>query len=83
MQQRRRRILLAAEIAACCVSAGLFVLTLIDPQWIETLFDESPDQGDGSVERWILLGCTFVATWLAGALAWREKRRLQAETGLR
>jgi hypothetical protein len=61
------------------VSACFFVLTLMDSMWIETLFDESPDDGDGSLEKWILLGCTAVATVLAGVLAWRERRRLQAE----
>jgi len=78
MQPHRRILLYRAEIAAACVSICLFVLTLVDPQWIETVFDESPDGGDGSLERWILLCTTFVATMLAGVMAWREKRHLRA-----
>jgi hypothetical protein len=78
MQADQRKWLYRAEIAMCIVSAALFVLTLIDPQWIETLFDESPDGGDGSFEQAILLGCTALATVLAGVLAWRERRRVSA-----
>ncbi|MEJ8849533.1 hypothetical protein [Variovorax rhizosphaerae] len=77
MQQVHRQFLYRAEIAVAVVCACLFALTLVDPQWIETLFDESPDDGDGSLERWILLGCTSIGTVLAGALAWRERRRLR------
>jgi hypothetical protein len=79
MQAQQRRLLYRAQIVIAIVSAGLFVLTLIDPMWIETLLDESPDDGDGSLERWILLGCTSAATVLAGVLAWRGRRRLGAD----
>ena len=51
MEQRHRRMLYRIEVAAAVVSATLFVLTCIDPQWVETLFGESPDSGDGSLER--------------------------------
>jgi hypothetical protein len=78
MRIDHRRWLYRAALVAAATSAGLFVLTLVDPTWIETLFDEAPDGGDGSLERWILLGCTFVATVIAALLARAEKRRLQA-----
>ena len=74
--QLPRSWLYRAEIATSLFSAALFVLTLVDPQWIEALFDESPDQGDGTAERWIVGGCFLVAALLAAALAWRERRRL-------
>ena len=74
--QLPRSWLYRAEIATSLLSAALFVLTLVDPQWIEALFDESPDQGDGTAERWIVGGCFLVAALLAAALAWRERRRL-------
>jgi len=80
MQAHHRQWLYRAEIVIALVSAGLFVLTLVDPMWIETLFDESPDEGDGSLERWILLGCTSLAALIAAVLAWRERRRLAAGT---
>ena len=56
------------------VSACLFVVTLIDPQWIETLFDESPDGGDGSFERWVVGGSFLLASVIAAYVAWRENR---------
>ena len=64
-----------AEIAASAISMLLFVWTLADPQWIERWFDESPDGGDGSAERWLVGGFFFVAAVLAAALARRERRR--------
>jgi len=61
------------EVAVALVSAALFVLTLVDPQWIERWFDESPDGGDGSFERWIVGGGFLVAALIAALLAWRER----------
>ncbi|HET7524327.1 MAG TPA: hypothetical protein VFK10_00140 [Burkholderiaceae bacterium] len=80
MEQRHRRMLYRVEVTAAVVGAGLFVLTCIDPQWIEMLFDESPDGGDGNLERWLLLTSTFVVAVIATVLARRERRLLQAAT---
>jgi hypothetical protein len=43
------------------------------------LFDESPDGGDGSAERWLVGGAFLVAALIAAALARRERRRGQME----
>lgn len=67
--------LLRVYLGACASSGALFVCTLADPQWIERWFDESPDGGDGSVERWIVGGCFLVLTVVAAGLARRERRR--------
>jgi len=67
--------LLRAYLGACVSSGVLFVYTLVDPQWIERWFDESPDGGDGSVERSIVGGCFLVLTVVAAVLARREHRR--------
>lgn len=64
-----------AEVVASGTSMLLFVWTLIDPQWIERWFDEAPDGGDGSAERWLVGGFFFIAAVLAAALARRERRR--------
>ena len=64
-----------AEVAASAISTVLFAWTLVDPQWIERWFDESPDGGDGSAERWLVGGGFFIAALLAAALARRERVR--------
>jgi hypothetical protein len=64
-----------AEVAASLVSAALVIQTVLDPQWIERWFDESPDGGDGSAERWIVGGCFLVAALIATVLARRERGR--------
>jgi len=56
------------------VGACLFVVTLAVPQWIEMLFDESPDGGDGSLERWVVGGSFLLASVIAACVAWRENR---------
>ena len=63
------------EIGTSLVAMALFALTLFDPQWIERFFDESPDGGDGSAERWLVGGAFLLASVLAALLAWRERRR--------
>ena len=62
------------EVVVSAVSTVLFVWTLIDPQWIERWFDESPDGGDGSAERWVVGGGFFIAAVLAAWLARRQRR---------
>ena len=78
-----RHWLYRAEVAASLVSAVLFVVTLADPQWIESWFDESPDNGDGSAERWIVGGCFLLAALSAAALARRQRRRLGMSASIR
>jgi hypothetical protein len=59
-------------LAAC--SAAATALSIVWPQWIEAIFEESPDGGDGSAERFVavaFLAATVVFSWLAR----REWRR--------
>jgi hypothetical protein len=74
------RARLWVEGVLALISAVLMVVTLIWPKWFETLFDASPDHGDGSFER------LFALVWLAGTVAFvvlarRDWRRLTAQTG--
>lgn len=64
------KVLLAIEIALAVVCVVLTVAALIWPTWIETLFEESPDNGSGSAER------GFALIWLAGAVlfSWLARR---------
>lgn len=71
-----RHWLYSVEVAATLMSSFLFVLTLFDPKWIERWFDASPDNGDGSTERWVLASAFFVCAIVFVMLARREKRAL-------
>lgn len=65
------------EVVLAAVSAVLTVMTAFWPSWIELVSRESPDGGDGSVER--LLALAFLAaTLLFVALARRNQRALRA-----
>ena len=72
------RLLYRIEIAVALLSAALAVLSFIEPQWIERVFDEAPDGGDGSLERWVAGGGFAVAALIAAWLARRTRRRLAA-----
>jgi hypothetical protein len=63
------------ELALATIGAVLTVVTLIWPTWIETLFNESPDGGDGSAERVFALGW-LAATVIFAVLARRDWRRI-------
>ena len=71
----RHRWLYRAEVAVSAISTVLFAWTLMDPQWIERWFDESPDGGDGSAERWLVGSAFFIAALLAAVLARRQRGR--------
>ena len=71
-----RLALYRIQFATALISAILFVATLIDPQWIETLFGESPDDGDGSFERFVLGGFFLMTSLVSAMLALRERRRI-------
>jgi hypothetical protein len=66
------------EAAAAIVSAAVFLITLVEPRWFEMLFDDAPDDGDGSLEGWIALTCSLVASILFARLASVEWRRRSA-----
>jgi hypothetical protein len=63
------------EAVLAAVALVLTVVTAIWPTWIESLFEVSPDGGDGSAERLFALGWLAVAV-VFSALARRDHRRL-------
>ena len=78
--QLNRLDLMRAYWTASALSVLLLVVTVVDPQWIERWFDEAPDGGDGSAERWIVGACFAALTLATAWLARREQRRLRAGT---
>jgi hypothetical protein len=64
-------------VALAAISAVLTAVTAIWPDWIEVVLDESPDGGDGSIER-LLAAAWFAGTVLFFLLARRDYRRLKA-----
>jgi len=72
MSLRTRMWIEAALSAVACL---LTVVTLVWPDWIELLFDESPDGGDGSAERAIAIAWLLAAV-VFGWLARRDWRKL-------
>lgn len=71
------RVRMWIEILLAGMATVMSIVTLIWPNWIELLFDESPDGGDGSAERafallWIIVALVF------GWMARRDQRLLAA-----
>jgi hypothetical protein len=82
MRRATRVWLCRFEMTSSIVGIGFFVLTLVDSQWIERWFDESPDANDGTLERWLVGGAFFVAALIAAMLAGRDRRKLAASPPL-
>lgn len=59
------------------LSAVLFVVTLINQQWVEMVFNVDPDQGSGALE-WFVVGGLAVVAIALGLAARYEWRRASA-----
>lgn len=70
--KRRMRI----EFALAIASAALFLLTLVNSEWIEEVFGVEPDAGSGVLEWAITLGC-LGASVVLGAVARADLRRIR------
>jgi hypothetical protein len=70
------------ETGLALLSACLLVLTLIWPDWIETITGFEPDNHSGSVE-WALVATLLIVSVVAGILArieWRRQRFATAQS---
>jgi len=65
------------ELLLSVLSGISLGLSLFNPQWIETLFEVSPDAGDGSTEWGWTIGF-LISTVLLVALTRREWRKARA-----
>jgi hypothetical protein len=65
------------ETGMAIVTGILFVITLVQRDWIETIFGIDPDNGSGALE-WLIVGALLVATFTLFTLAGYEWRRARA-----
>jgi len=71
----RRRFWL--ETAMAIVTSILFVITLAQRDWIETVLGVDPDNHNGTLE-WLIVGALLVVTITLFTLASYEWRRARA-----
>ena len=74
--RRKVRARFWVEFALSVLSAALFLVTAIWPDWIELLFRVAPDSGSGELE-WLIAAVFAVAAIVTGVLARAEWRRVQ------
>ena len=75
MRNQHPRPLFWAEAISAMATAVLASLTLLWPDWIESLTGFDPDHGNGSFEWMIVIGLAVVSAALS-LLAWREWRKV-------
>lgn len=68
----RRRFWIETTIAI--VTSILFVITLVQRDWIETVFGVDPDNHSGALE-WLIIGVLLIVTITLFTLASYEWRR--------
>lgn len=56
------------------VAIAATVLSLFEPQWIERVFGESPDEGSGESEWWITAVTAAIAIVSLAVTRWRWRR---------
>ena len=64
------------ESSMALVSGSLFVITLVQRDWIEIVFGVDPDSQSGALE-WLVVGALLVATitlFLLARYEWRKAR---------
>ncbi|WP_426594192.1 hypothetical protein ACPPVS_01470 [Cellulomonas sp. McL0617] len=73
---RLHRAMAWVASALSVVAAGLALLSLARPEWIEALFEASPDAGSGQAEWMVTLVLAAIAVVLAIAarVEWRRAR---------
>jgi hypothetical protein len=77
---RNARIRFRIEVALAALAAGMALLTLITPEWIELLFGIDPDQGSGALE-WGIVAMLFACSVALAIIARWDRKRHTAPAG--
>ena len=64
------------ELLLCSLFAAFALLTLVWPDWIESVVGFDPDQHNGAVE-WTIVGVLLGAALFLGLVARRQRAGLQ------
>ena len=72
----RDQVLFKIEALSTAAFAVSFVVTVIDPEWIEGVFGVDPDHGDGSLE-WLLSAALLLVSVVLAGFARRTWRRMK------
>ena len=62
------------EMILACITGLLFVITLVERNWVELIVHIDPDQANGSLE-WLIVSGLLVITLVLFALVGYERRR--------
>lgn len=71
--KRKLRTIFWWEAVGAVASGVLFIVTLINREWIEVMFGVEPDGGNGTME-WAVVVILAALTLLSGILVGREWR---------
>ena len=69
-----KRLVVRSGALLCAASTVLFALAFVDPHWIESLFEVSPDGSSGEAE-WGLVVAFGIVAFVSGTLTWVGHRR--------
>jgi hypothetical protein len=72
----RDQVLLKVQTLWAAAFAVSFVVTVIDPEWVETVFGVDPDRGNGALE-WLFSAALFMAFLASAGLVRRTWRRIK------
>jgi hypothetical protein len=72
----RDHVLLKVQTLSAAAFAVSFVVTVIDPEWIEAVFGVDPDHGNGSLE-WLFSAALLIVCLAFAGLARRTRRRIK------
>jgi hypothetical protein len=72
----RDQLLFKIQALSTAAFAVSFVVTVVDPEWIESVLRLDPDHGNGSLE-WLLSAALLVVSLAFAGLARRTWRRIK------